>query len=76
MAYYLEARFDSRKSFYYKAQVEVAGNVKSLFSYGTKVCEVRDGVAMFFEAARRSQTTKRHVREFLKQEGLFEEFPI
>lgn len=70
MTYYLEAKFDSRKSFYNKAQVEVVGNVKSLFNYGTKVCTIENGVVSFEPEAEKSQTTKRHVREFLKQEGL------
>ncbi len=70
MIYYLEAKFDARKSFYYKAQVKTEGDKKTLFSYGTKVCTIKNGVARFEPEAEKSQTTKRHVREFLKQEGL------
>lgn len=69
MKYYLEPMKDARKSFYKKAEVCVNGDVKTLYSYGTKVCVVdkakKDVEIIDFY----SQTTTRHIREFLTQEG-------
>lgn len=65
----LDARFDSRKSFYGKAHAERLFQCIFLYSYGSKV-------ATFDENKKEitlmglwncSQTTMRHVREFVSQ---------
>lgn len=68
MRYELSCNYDSRKSFYGKAQVEVNEGTKALYSYGTKVCEIKDGIPRVTWRGY-SQTTYRHIREFLLQEG-------
>ena len=65
--YELIARFDSRKSFYGKARVMETENIKRLYSYETEVAAVINGTPVVYNL--QSQTTTRHVREFLKQEG-------
>lgn len=73
MVYELSARFDARASFYGKAQVEIGGTSgedKFLYSYGVLVAkrELGKGITLLprWDA---SQTTLRHVKEFLLQEG-------
>ena len=70
--YDLQCRFDSRKSFYGKARVEIVNGVKTLYSYNTPVAEVRRGKFKKLDYADCSQTTRRHVREFMRQEGFGE----
>lgn len=67
--YGLDPRFDARKSFYGKAQVDVDGDRQTLYSYNTKVAEIKDGKVTLFPAWNYSQTTLRHVKDFLKQNG-------
>lgn len=76
--YELSCRYDSRNSFYGKAQVETTrtgvGQTIDLYSYGTLVASIYDN----FETMERtyvyngkySQTTTRHQKEFFKQNGL------
>lgn len=71
---YLEPEYDSRQSFYKKAYVdEKADGSKVLYSYGTPVCRIKDGKATLLRKGylgwASSQTTLRHVKEFLKQNG-------
>lgn len=66
-SYELEPRYDSRKSFYGKARVEIEDGNKKLYSYNTLVAEIKDGRAIVHGTY--SQTTLRHIKEFLKQEG-------
>lgn len=65
--YELTARFDRRKSFYGKALViELDNGVKQLQSYSTIVGEIRNG--KYFQLwDGKSQTTTRHIKEFIKQ---------
>ena len=65
--YELSARFDSRKSFYGKAHViELDNGVKQLQSYDTIVGEIKNG--KYFQLwDGKSQTTTRHIKEFIKQ---------
>lgn len=66
--YELVARFDSRKSFYHKAMVTVAKNgTQTLFSYETEVAKIKDGVLTLTKDADYSNTTRRHVKEFARQ---------
>lgn len=65
--YELSARFDSRKSFYGKAHViELDDGTKQLQSYDTIVGEIKNG--KYFQLwDGKSQTTTRHIKEFIKQ---------
>lgn len=63
----LLAIYDSRKSFYKKAMVrEYAGGLE-LYSYNTLVAEIKDGKPILY--GQYSQTTTRHQKEFLLQNG-------
>lgn len=62
---YLQARYDKRKSFYNKAKVIREDNSIKLKSYDTIVAEIKDKVLHIFGGY--SQTTKRHIREFIRQ---------
>ena len=79
--YDLDARYDSRKSFYGKARVQEwnAGRmiVKALWSYNTEICVIvcnidENGNRKFGVNIRSGQpqsaTTRRHLREFITQE--------
>jgi len=65
--YELEARYDSRQSFYGKARVTTTGNGSYLTSYNTVVAEIKDGEVEVFGTY--SPTTLRHIKEYLKQNG-------
>lgn len=71
MKYYkydLQARYDARQSFYGKAQVyEMDNGAKVLKSYSTLVAVIEKG--NLFLRGRYSQTTTRHIREFMSQNG-------
>lgn len=72
-SYYLVAKYDSRKSFYDKALIEDHGEgVKVLKSYNTKVCTINGDKFALNGAIERdllfSNTTLRHIKEFLRQE--------
>lgn len=66
--YELTPQYDSAQSFYGKAFVEGS----KLYSYCTPVVAVRDGRVKWLAADPEglSNTTWRHVREFLRQNGL------
>lgn len=64
--YELDARFDSRKSFYGKAKViDYENGTYELRSYSTIVSRCKDGKVEHL--GKWSQTTSRHQREFEKQ---------
>ena len=66
--YDLNTEYDSRNSFYGKAKVDVdnkGGN--KLYSYNTLVAEMKDGKPVVYGTY--SQTTLRHIKEWLKQNG-------
>lgn len=65
--YELMPRYDSRKSFYGKALVIEKGTAKTLRSYSTNVATIENGKAKVYDIY--SQTTLRHIKEFLKQNG-------
>ena len=72
-SYYLVAKYDTRASFYNKALVEVNDNgEKVLKSYNTKVCTIKGDKFQLNGAINRdllfSNTTLRHIKEFLRQE--------
>lgn len=62
----LQVTFDSRSSFYGKAKVKTVGRVKTLISYDTEVAEIKGGRLVFMDK-RHSQTTSRHIKEFMLQ---------
>lgn len=61
----LQARFDSRASFYGKAEIIEYNNILYLKSYDTIVAKIENGKAVV--NGWYSQTTARHINEFLKQ---------
>lgn len=75
MMSYLEPIYDSRKSFYNKAMVVEDANGKYLQSYETVVARITDknngySIAPYAEVyGDYSQTTLRHIKEFLRQNG-------
>lgn len=62
---WLNTQYDRAQSFYKKARTEEDGN--KLYSYDTLVAEVKDGKPIIYNV--QSQTTRRHIREFLLQKG-------
>lgn len=71
----LEPEHDSRKSFYGKAKVDQREDgTEILYSYGTPVCKIKDGEVTLLKRGylgwASSQTTLRHVKEFIKQHGI------
>lgn len=65
----LQARYDSRKSFYKKANIyKDKDGILYLLSYNTIVSQCKNGVVEHFGTW--SQTTTRHQREFEKQFSL------
>ena len=78
MRYDLECRYDSRQSFYGKAQIEekednICKNYL-LYSYGTLVAIYTENktsnLKQYTYCGKYSQTTTRHQKEFFKQNGL------
>lgn len=65
--YELSTQYDSRASFYGKARVEDYGFKKVLVSYTTDVARIENGKA--FVSGTYSNTTLRHIKEFLLQNG-------
>jgi hypothetical protein len=63
----LQVQYDPRKSFYGKAKVRGDGGRVVLESYGTDVASIENGKAIVNGTY--SQTTLRHIKEFLKQNG-------
>ena len=63
----LEAIYDSRNSFYGKAKIELDGNQIILYSYGTLVAFIENDIA--YITGDYTQTTLRHIKEFLLQNG-------
>ena len=63
----LEAIHDSSQSFYEKAKVEIDGNRIILYSYGSYVAYIENYDAHI--TGDYSQTTFRHIKEFLLQNG-------
>ncbi len=76
--YNLDARYDSRASFYGKARVKVSEDNISisymLYSYNTLVAiyteDKTSGLKQYNYLGKYSQTTTRHQKEFFKQFGL------
>ena len=67
--YILETQYDARQSFYNKATVEVEGNNSVLLSYQVPVARITDDKVELSPSWNYSDTTVRHVREYLRQNG-------
>ena len=70
--YYLEpGEYDTRKSFYKKAVVETTDDGKEIYlsSYGTLVATINTSMEVVTVNGWYSQTTARHINEFLAQYG-------
>lgn len=67
--YDLKPQYDARQSFYNKATVDTGdkGDKNKLYSYNTLVAEMKDGKPVVYGTY--SQTTLRHIKEWLKQNG-------
>lgn len=66
----LSPSYDSRKSFYGKAHVVTDDDgTEILYSYDTPVVKIKDGKVELLAQWDSSQTTLRHVKEFLQQHG-------
>ena len=61
--------YDSAKSFYGKAMLEIENGTTTLYSYCTKVAEVDTDLKVAKVFGTYSATTLRHIKEFLKQAG-------
>ena len=65
----LEPQYSGRKSFYGKAYVDDKDN--TLVSYGTPIMRIVDGkIEMLCRPEHLTQTTLRHIREFMQQNGM------
>lgn len=68
--YTLEPTHTNQKSFYGKARVqELSNGAKLLYSYETLVCGLRPNNEIA-HIEYHSQTTARHINEFLQQNGI------
>lgn len=67
--YDMSPQYDARKSFYGKARVDDTGDEKTLYSYNTPVARISGEKVELLPRWDESQTTLRHVKEFLKQNG-------
>lgn len=54
-----------RKSFYHKCFVAIENGNPVLFSYGTKICGLKDGKLLKY-SDRQSSATLRHIRAFIQ----------
>ena len=60
--------FDSRKSFYGKARLQIDCDEITLFSYGTAICKINvvtNQLTRLYDGY--TLTTWRHIKEFFKQ---------
>lgn len=71
--YELTTQFDSRKSFYGNALVFQCSGYTELHSYGTPVARIYSvtGAVELLPLWDSSATTLRHVKEFIRQAGLY-----
>jgi len=68
----LKARYDHAQSFYGKAKIIVADDAVYLRSYQTIVCSIDKDGHFRRHWGKYSNTTMRHINEFLKQYGINE----
>ena len=63
----LKPIYNTSQSFYEKAKIELDGNQIQLYSYGTLVAFIENDIA--YITGDYTQTTFRHIKEFLLQNG-------
>lgn len=69
--YGLQPEYGGRQSYYGKALVEVNNDGKTLYSYNTPIMRIKDGnIEMLCAPEHLTNTTIRHIREFMQQEGM------
>lgn len=70
--YELSSQYGGRNSYYGKAQVEVNNGEQTLYSYGTPIMKIKDNgeMEMLCDHWALTNTTIRHIREFMQQNGL------
>lgn len=66
----LQPRYDSRASFYGKAEIEDYGGKLTLYSYNTPVAQYNKRTKTLTVNGYYSATTARHIREFARQLGI------
>lgn len=59
--------YDNAKSFGYKAIIETIKNGSVLYSYNTEVARIENNRPIIYDMF--SNTTLRHIKEYLKQNG-------
>jgi hypothetical protein len=64
---YLQCRYDPRDNFGHKAQYEETKDGFNLYSYALLVCVIKDGEIELKNTESHSTTTRRNVREFVRQ---------
>ena len=65
---YLQPIYEPRNSFYEKAKVIFENGTTTLFSYNSKIIELKGRELIYMcDEYLLSQTTLRHLKEFLKQ---------
>ena len=64
----LQPTNENVNSYYDKAHYTKDGTNLKLYSYNTLVCEIKNNNTIVFGT--HSQTTLRHIKEFLKQNGI------
>lgn len=65
---YLQPIYEPKNSFYKKAKVIFDNGKTTLYSYDTKIIELKDRELVYMcEECLLTQTTLRHLKEFLKQ---------
>jgi hypothetical protein len=69
MIYELIPKYDTRKSFYGKAKIINVGSEEKLYSYDTLVADYDRDSNTILVYGTHSNTTLRHIKEFLKQKG-------
>jgi len=69
MEYILNTEYDSKKSFYNKALIKENGETIELYSYGLLVSYIIKDLNKVIVLGTHSQTTLRHIKEFLLQNG-------
>ena len=71
MLFELTPKFDSRTSFYSQDKISFESDRRILLSYGTPVAFIEpDRPPVMLDGWDSTQTTLRHVKEFLKQNDL------
>ena len=70
--YELGSQYGGRKSYYGKAQVEVNNGEQTLYSYGTPIMKIDNNgnMELLCDYWALTNTTLRHIREFMQQNGL------